>query len=150
MIELVNCEVPRPAARWTPEYFSLNIKRMPSHSEAAQNQEHAFASDICSQKRLVFQLSGPEENEDVRHNNQRHEERWQETERKLTQRMHRSPVLESKAERRHDDKEDISEADRVPDDEYAPISSTREREEENRQGSDDDITRAGWRGKGVR
>lgn len=71
-----------------------------------------------------FQLRGPKENQDVRHDNQRHEESRQETERKFKQRMHRLPVLESKAERRHDDKEDIGEANRVPDDEHVPVSST--------------------------
>src|SRR5450432_493081 len=62
--------------------------------------------------------------------------------------MHRVPVLEANAQRQHDDKEDIDEADRVPDDEYAPISNTREREQKNRQDGDGDITRAGWHGKG--
>ena len=64
--------------------------------------------------------------------------------------MHRLPVLESKAERRHDDKQDIGEADRVPDDKHGPVSSIRERQQENREGGDADIAPAGRRGKSER
>ena len=64
--------------------------------------------------------------------------------------MHRLPVLKSQTERRDDDKDDIGETDRVPDDEHAPVSSVREHEQENRQGRDADITPAGRRRKSER